>query len=185
MTAKDIREGDLTAPLGAIQSVTVAGRAYALIRHAEGWSLVPDACTHSACAFTGYGEVADGTVLICNCHGAEFDLRTGEVLLGPASEPLPIIPVEIRDGVVHLPTDLPTSDDPARTNGEHAVASLRADLESCKGYANCVVAADDYLDLDDDGIVVVLQAEVAPADRLRVEEAVRSCPISALRLETN
>lgn len=60
---------------------------------------------------------------------------------------------------------------------------IKADLEACQGYANCVVGADDYFDIDDDGVVVVLKAIVPEADRARAEEAARSCPVSALRVE--
>lgn len=62
------------------------------------------------------------------------------------------------------------------------MAKIVADLDACQGYANCVLAAGDYFDLDDDGVVVVLQATVADSDRPRVEEAARSCPVSALRV---
>jgi 3-phenylpropionate/trans-cinnamate dioxygenase ferredoxin reductase subunit len=186
MAAQDSEEVDATAPLGAIQPLTVSGDPYALIHHAEGWSLVPDACTHSGCAFTANGEVADGTILICNCHGSEFDLRTGEVVQGPAQEPLLTTTLEVRDGAVQLPAALTESGSVsvAPPSTEESVIRLQADFENCKGFANCVVAADDYLDLDDDGVVVVLQPQVPRHDQSRVEEAVRSCPISALRLET-
>ncbi|MEE4024039.1 ferredoxin [Gordonia sp. PKS22-38] len=60
---------------------------------------------------------------------------------------------------------------------------VKADLEACQGYANCVVGAEDVFDLDDDGNVVVLRAEIDEADRARVETAAKSCPVSALRLE--
>ncbi|RKO20419.1 ferredoxin [Pseudarthrobacter phenanthrenivorans] len=60
---------------------------------------------------------------------------------------------------------------------------VKADLQACQGYANCVVGATDYFDLDDDGIVVVLRAEVPETDRLRVTEAARSCPVTALVVE--
>lgn len=60
---------------------------------------------------------------------------------------------------------------------------LKADLAACQGYANCVVGADDVYDIDDDGIVVLLQTAVDEADRVRVEAAARSCPVSALWLE--
>lgn len=60
---------------------------------------------------------------------------------------------------------------------------VKADLQACQGYANCVVGATDYFDLDDDGIVVVLRAEVPQEDRARVIEAARSCPVSALVVE--
>ena len=60
---------------------------------------------------------------------------------------------------------------------------LKADLAVCQGYANCVVGADDVYDIDDGGIVVLLQTAVDEADRVRVEAAARSCPVSALWLE--
>ncbi len=59
---------------------------------------------------------------------------------------------------------------------------LEADLAACQGYANCVVGADDYFDLDDDGKVVMLRLEVPDADLARVTAAARSCPVSALRV---
>lgn len=40
-----------------------------------------------------------------------------------------------------------------------------------------------FFDISDDGVVVVLQEEFAKEDRTRVEAAVRSCPVSALRIE--
>lgn len=60
------------------------------------------------------------------------------------------------------------------------MATIKADLGACQGYANCVVGAEDYFDIDDDGKVVMLRLEVPEADRKRVEEAARSCPVSAL-----
>lgn len=63
------------------------------------------------------------------------------------------------------------------------MAVVRADLDTCLGYANCVVGADDYFDVDDDGVVVLLRVDVPESNRARVEEAVRSCPVSALILE--
>jgi ferredoxin len=63
------------------------------------------------------------------------------------------------------------------------MATVKADLGTCQGYANCVAAAEDYFDIDDDGVVVLLKTEVPEAERARVEEAARSCPVSALRME--
>lgn len=60
---------------------------------------------------------------------------------------------------------------------------VKANIEACQGYANCVVAADDYFDIDDDGVVVLLKTEVPESERARVEEAARSCPVSALVVE--
>ncbi|MES3636613.1 ferredoxin [Mycobacterium intracellulare] len=59
---------------------------------------------------------------------------------------------------------------------------VEADRELCQGYANCIAAAPDVFDIDDDGIVVVLRDEVEDSERARVDESVRSCPVAALRL---
>ncbi|MEN3346042.1 MAG: hypothetical protein V7635_2618 [Arthrobacter sp.] len=63
------------------------------------------------------------------------------------------------------------------------MAVVKADLQACQGYANCVVGATDYFDLDDDGIVILLRTEVPESERARVTEAARSCPVSALVVE--
>jgi ferredoxin len=60
------------------------------------------------------------------------------------------------------------------------VPVVHADLGLCQGYANCVVSADDVFDIGDDGVVVLLRAEIPDADRARVESAARACPVSAL-----
>jgi Rieske Fe-S protein len=91
---------DVAAPVGTIVPVVVDGATAAAVRTTSGWVLVPDACTHAACRFTLDGEVFDGTVLACNCHGSEFDLASGEVLLGPAELPLPVTPLDLVDGVL-------------------------------------------------------------------------------------
>lgn len=60
---------------------------------------------------------------------------------------------------------------------------LKADFGACQGYANCVDAAPEVYDIDDDGVVVLLKDNITEQERPRVEEAVRSCPVSALRIE--
>ncbi|TMR01208.1 ferredoxin [Actinomadura soli] len=60
---------------------------------------------------------------------------------------------------------------------------LRADHGACQGYANCVAGASDVYDIDDDGVVVLLKERVPEEERQRVEEAARSCPVSALTVE--
>jgi nitrite reductase/ring-hydroxylating ferredoxin subunit len=95
-----LEEVDVAAPVGAIVSVVVDGVASAAVRTASGWVVVPDACTHAACRFTLDGEVFDGSVLACNCHGSEFDLASGEVLLGPAEVALPVTALAVVDGAL-------------------------------------------------------------------------------------
>ena len=59
---------------------------------------------------------------------------------------------------------------------------VRANLKICEGFANCVVAAPDLFDLDDEDKVIVLQADLDDAERSRVDEAIRSCPVAALTI---
>lgn len=60
---------------------------------------------------------------------------------------------------------------------------LKADFGACQGYANCVDAAPDVYDIDDDGVVVLLKEQITDEERPRIEEAARSCPVSALLIE--
>lgn len=60
---------------------------------------------------------------------------------------------------------------------------LKADFGACQGYANCVDSAPDTFDIDDDGVVVLLREHISDEERPRIEEAVRSCPVSALMIE--
>ena len=58
------------------------------------WYGFEDRCTHAGCAFSEDGE-RDGAQVICNCHGSEFDFRTGAVLRGPAELPIRTFPVRL------------------------------------------------------------------------------------------
>ncbi|KUJ68824.1 FeS-binding protein [Streptomyces albus subsp. albus] len=53
-------------------------------------------CTHRQCVLNG---VRDGEVT-CPCHGSAFDARTGEVRQGPATQPLPAVPVRTKGGTL-------------------------------------------------------------------------------------
>lgn len=63
------------------------------------------------------------------------------------------------------------------------MAVLRADVTLCQGYANCVDLAPDVFDIDDDGVVVLLECEITDANLARIEQAVQSCPVSALSIK--
>ena len=59
---------------------------------------------------------------------------------------------------------------------------VQANLRICEGFANCLVAAPDLFDLDDEDKVIILQGELEETERARVEEAIRSCPVAALTI---
>ena len=47
---------------------------------------VEDTCTHRGCSLaTGKLE---GTTVTCRCHGSQFDVTSGAVLRGPATQPV-------------------------------------------------------------------------------------------------
>jgi cytochrome P450/nitrite reductase/ring-hydroxylating ferredoxin subunit len=62
----------------------------------DGFVAFQDTCTHEECPLSD-GEL-DGPVVVCPCHGSEFDVRTGDVLTPPALEPLPIYEAREEDG---------------------------------------------------------------------------------------
>ncbi len=61
---------------------------------------VSDTCTHEWCQLSE-GRL-DDEQLVCSCHGSVFDITTGEVLLPPATEPLPTFPVRLSGDQVQV-----------------------------------------------------------------------------------
>ncbi|GLY20446.1 2Fe-2S ferredoxin [Micromonospora echinospora] len=88
-------------PKGTVISADVDGTAIAVV-HADdgGFYAVHDECSHAAVALSE-GEVS-GCTLECWLHGSRFDLRTGEPSGLPATEPVPVYPVEVRDGDIYV-----------------------------------------------------------------------------------
>lgn len=76
--------------------VAAGGQEIAVTRLGEDWFAVHDRCTHAGCPFSEEASIEDGRI-VCNCHGSEFDLRTGEVLRGPAEYPVRTFAVRLGD----------------------------------------------------------------------------------------
>ncbi|MEU3457445.1 non-heme iron oxygenase ferredoxin subunit [Micromonospora sp. NPDC006766] len=88
-------------PKGTAISADVDGTQLAIV-HGEddNFYAVHDECSHAAVALSE-GEV-EGCTLECWLHGSRFDLRTGEPTGLPATEPVPVYPVEVRDGDIYV-----------------------------------------------------------------------------------
>jgi len=88
---------------GTSISVEIAAVDIAVV-HADddNYYAVRDECSHASVALSE-GEV-DGCTLECWLHGSRFDLRTGEPTGLPATEPVAVFPVEIRDGDIYVST---------------------------------------------------------------------------------
>jgi Rieske Fe-S protein len=55
-------------------------------------------CPHRGCTVRA---VAAGTIN-CFCHGSRFRITDGSVAGGPATEPLPRVPIVVADGLIEL-----------------------------------------------------------------------------------
>ena len=76
------------------QPVLVADGTVYVVRRASGLSALSARCTHASCkVLWREGEY------VCPCHQARFG-PAGEVLKGPAREPLPAVPVKVEAGQV-------------------------------------------------------------------------------------
>lgn len=66
-----------------------------------------DNCTHISGPLNE-GELS-GCVLTCPWHAAQFDIRTGKVLRGPARQDILTYPVKVEDNVIYI--QLPDEDE--------------------------------------------------------------------------
>lgn len=81
--------------------VTVDSLEIAVARLPDGsWAAFDDACTHEECPLSE-GDL-DGERVICYCHSSEFDVRTGEVLGGPAEEPIAVYETRVDGGELQV-----------------------------------------------------------------------------------
>lgn len=60
-------------------------------------------CTHEECQLSE-GDI-EGERVVCYCHSAAFDIRTGAVLSGPATEPIRVYELQDVDGALQVRID--------------------------------------------------------------------------------
>jgi nitrite reductase/ring-hydroxylating ferredoxin subunit len=92
--ADEIAEGDATA-------FDVGGVEIAVARSGGALYAFSDICTHRACNLANGGEI-DGTTIECECHGSMFEMATGDVVEGPATEPIQTYPVSDEGGDLRI-----------------------------------------------------------------------------------
>ncbi|HEX6533474.1 MAG TPA: non-heme iron oxygenase ferredoxin subunit [Gemmatimonadaceae bacterium] len=93
-------------PEDGLHVVTLDGERICLARVGDEVYAMSDVCTHQEFAMSD-GLLLPGARIECAWHGAVFDCRTGAVCRAPATEPLPVYAVEVRDGVVWVGERLP------------------------------------------------------------------------------
>jgi 3-phenylpropionate/trans-cinnamate dioxygenase ferredoxin subunit len=90
-------------PENGALAVEIDGEEVALVRAADQVYAIRDVCSHAEVKLSE-GEVTfddDGTPEIeCWLHGSTFNLKTGEPVILPATEPVPIYPTQVDGDVV-------------------------------------------------------------------------------------
>ncbi|OUE27721.1 non-heme iron oxygenase ferredoxin subunit [Clavibacter michiganensis] len=83
--------------------VEIEGLAIAIVKDSSGTvHAIGDTCTHGDISLAeGFVE---GDTLECWAHGSKFSLETGKPRTLPAYEPVPVYPVSIVDGDIHIDT---------------------------------------------------------------------------------
>jgi 3-phenylpropionate/trans-cinnamate dioxygenase ferredoxin subunit len=85
---------------GTVRRVDVGGLPVAVVRIDDEVYAIGDVCSHANVSLSE-GEVwADERELECPKHGSTFDLKTGEPVTLPATQPVPVYAVEVTDGIV-------------------------------------------------------------------------------------
>ncbi len=96
-----VRDGSLHNQLSLLRVDEVA-MSEKTRRYAAGSILaVSAACTHTGCEVSGWQR--DTFELICPCHGSRFAvLDAARAVLGPATKPLALLPIEQGGGVIRV-----------------------------------------------------------------------------------
>jgi 3-phenylpropionate/trans-cinnamate dioxygenase ferredoxin subunit len=90
---------DELAP-GTVRRVDVGGVPVAVVRIDDDVYAIGDVCSHANVSLSE-GEVwVDERELECPKHGSTFDLKTGEPVTLPATQPVPVYSVDVADGIV-------------------------------------------------------------------------------------
>lgn len=83
-------------PENGLVAVDVRGIPIAVANVGGVFYAFEDTCTHRQCSLAE-GDLA-GTTVTCMCHGAEFDVRTGQVLAPPAPLPVKVFRTKVDGG---------------------------------------------------------------------------------------
>ena len=90
--AADLKPGELAA--FDAEGVRIA------VANADGQLFaIDELCTHEQCSLAEEGTLK-GTVVTCACHGAQFDVTTGQVLAPPAPAPVKTYSVHVEAGEI-------------------------------------------------------------------------------------
>ena len=87
---------------GDIAMTEIDGRAIAYARIGDTWFAIDDTCTHARVSLAEGIVDDDECTIECPKHGALFDLRSGEALTLPATNPVLVHEIAIDGTEVHV-----------------------------------------------------------------------------------
>lgn len=87
-------------PNGERLFVDIGGKPIVIFNIAGQFFSIADVCSHDE-GPVGEGDL-EGYNIVCPRHGAEFDVRTGQVISMPAVVDIPAYPVKVLDGMIQL-----------------------------------------------------------------------------------
>lgn len=88
-------------PPGSKKTIFVSGKRLAIANVDGEFFAIDDTCTHEQCSLGTEGFL-DGNVVICGCHGAQFDVTTGKVLSLPAPTDVASYETKVENGEVSV-----------------------------------------------------------------------------------
>jgi nitrite reductase/ring-hydroxylating ferredoxin subunit len=89
-------------PEGELRAFDLEDGRIAIVHVEQELFAIADECPHDERSLAD-GELGrDEDSVICPSDGSEFDLRTGEPLVGPAVDPVRVFPVRERDGWIEI-----------------------------------------------------------------------------------
>ena len=80
-------------PAGKMKPVEVAGVSVLLANVIGEYYAIGNKCTHRGCKLSN--GVLEGETVKCPCHKSVFNIKSGEVVHGPASKPEPKFAVKV------------------------------------------------------------------------------------------
>ena len=87
-------------PPGAVRGFSIGDKQILIANIGNVFYAMNNVCTHNGCRISG-GKLV-GEVVGCPCHGSQFNVRTGEVVRGPAKAPEQVWKVTVKDGELHI-----------------------------------------------------------------------------------
>jgi thiosulfate dehydrogenase (quinone) large subunit len=89
-------------PVGQSATFTVPGTSDPglVIQEAKGEFVAYNAvCPHAGCTVA---YQANNNIIQCPCHGSQFQVSTGDVIVGPAERGLTVVPISVKDGQLYV-----------------------------------------------------------------------------------